>query len=160
MVKREYPESQPKYGIDVQIPVAGIGRMRSPYPKGNKWFFKDESTEKPLIPFESFRSAELPYLNGSAVTFSHGWSNFNSATDFYQVQVWGICVQNQAGYVVGDRVLLNGRRCTATITDTSIVLSVGSSGISINSKSGNRNEFSLDSSRWRLYINAFRGSIY
>lgn len=155
-MKREFPESQPKYAQSIQIPIAGTGRMRSPYPKADgNWYFVDESTEKPLIPFRTFRSAELPYVNGGLVNFTLPWDNFNPATDFYQVQVYGLCTQSQAGYQVGDRVLLNGRRCTATVTSTAIVVRVGGNGISIGRQNGNLNEVSLNSGRWLIYVQAF-----
>ena len=106
--------------------------------------------------FETYRSGELSYINGSEVTFTHGWSNFNPVADWYQVEAWAVCVTAQAGWSVGERVMLNGRRATISIDATTIYLQIGANGISAGRKSGNLNEFNLNSSRWLVYVQALR----
>ena len=156
MVKREYPESQPKYAIAQTIPNAGTGRMRSPYPKGDNWFYKNESTEFPLIPYETYRSPSLPFINGASISFSHGWTNFDPASSWYQVQAWAECIQNQAGWTVGEIALLTGRRATVSVTTTEILVQIGANGANIGRKSGNLNEFNLNPSRWLLFVQGVR----
>ncbi len=156
MVKREYPESQPKYAIAQAIPNAGTGRMRSPYPKLNDWYYKDESTERRLVPYETFTSAAIPFINGASVSFTHNWSNFDPSNDWYQIQAWARCIQNQAGWNLGEIALLNGRRCTVSVTNTEILIQIGANGANIGRKNGNLNEFSLNPNRWRLFVQGMR----
>ena len=156
MVKREVPESQPKYAIAQAIPNAGTGRMRSPYPKGDNWFYKNESTEFPLVPYETYRSPTLPFINGASVSFAHNWANFNPQTDWYQIQAWAVCQTAQAGWQPGERVLLSGRRCTVSVTATEILVQIGANGANIGRKNGNLNEFSLNPNRWRLFVQGMR----
>ena len=156
-MKREYPESQPKYAIAQSIPNAGVGRMRSPYPKAdNNWYYTNESTEFLLVPYQTFRSGELPYLNGSEVGFTHGWNSFNPATDWYQAQAWVVCIQNQAGYAVGDRLLCCNRGITVIATATEIIVRVRDNGINLPRRNGNLGEFNANSARWLLYVQSVR----
>ena len=156
MVKREYPESQPKYAIAQTIPNAGTGRMRSPYPKADdNWYYTNEGTELLLVPYETYRSSELPYLNGSEVGFTHNWT-FNPTTDWYQAQAWVVCISNQAGYTVGDRLFCCNRGTTIIATATEFVVRIRSNGINLPRRNGNLGEFNCNPSRWLLYVQALR----
>lgn len=105
---------------------------------------------------EFYRSPALPFINGAEISFAHNWSNFDPTTDWYQVQAWARCIQNQAGWQSGEIALLSGRRCTVSVTNTEILVQVGGSGISIGRKSGNLNEFSLNPNRWLLFVQGIR----
>ena len=156
MTKREYPESQPKYAIAQTIPDAGIGRMRSPYPKAdNNWYYTNESTELPLIPYETYRSSELPYLNGSEVSFTHNF-NLNPETDWYMVQAWVVCQQNQAGWQVGDRLLCCNRGVTIVATGTEFIVRIRGNGINLVRRNGNFSEFNCNPARWLIYVQGIR----
>lgn len=156
MVKREYPETQPKYSLATTIPDAELGRMRSPYPKGDNWYYKNEATELRLVPYETYRSNEVTYVNGTEVIFTHGWANLDPITDWYLVQPWAVCIQGQAGWQAGERVLLNGRRCTVSVTATEILVQIGANGINIGRKNGTLNEFNLNPARWLIYVRGIR----
>ncbi len=156
MTKREFPESQPKYAIATTIADAGTGRMRSPYPKQDEWYYKNESTERRLIPYETFTSAAIPFINGASVSFAHDWANFDPVTDWYQIQAWARCIQNQAGWQSGEIALLNGRRATVSVTPTEILVQIGANGANIGRKNGNLNEFSLNPARWTIFVQGIR----
>ena len=158
MTKREFPESQPKYPLNIPIPDAGTGRMRSPYPRSDgNWYFNDVNTEKRLVPFEVYRSEEVEYINGDLLLFSHGFASFNPLTDFYILQAHARCTIAQAGYNPGDPpILLNGRRGTLDIDSTTVKVQIGGSGIQAGRRNGNLNEFSLNSDRWRLFVMVLR----
>ena len=155
-MKSEYVETQPKYSSAYDIPDAGTGRVRVPYYKDGRWKYKDETTEIDLVPFETFRSEELNYVDGAGVLFAHGWDSFNPGQDWYQVEAWAVCTVGQAGWLPGERVLLNGRRATVSIDDTNIYLQIGANGINIGRKDGTLNEFNLNPSRWLVYVQAIR----
>ena len=153
MVKKEFPETQPKYAIATTIPNAGTGRMRSPYPKAdNQWYYTNENTELLLVPYQTFSSGELPYLNGSEVGFSHGWNSFNPETDWYLAQPWVVCIQNQAGYTVGDRLLCCSRGVTIIATTTEFIVRIRNNGINLPRRNGNLGEFNCNPSRWLIYV--------
>lgn len=155
-MKNEYPESQPKYAIAQPIPNAGTGRMRSPYPKAdNNWYYTNENTELLLVPYQTFRSGELPYVNGSEINFTHNL-NLNPETDWYQAQAWVVCIQNQAGYTVGDRLLCCSRGVTIIATTTEFIVRVRSNGINLPRRNGNFGEFNCNQGRWLLYIQALK----
>lgn len=156
MGRIEYVDNQPKYSVASAIPDAGTSRVSVPYFKEDNWKYKDETTELNLVPFESFRSAETAFVNGAGVSFAHGWTGFDPVTDWYQVEAWAVCTVDQAGWVVGDRVMLNGRRATISITATNINLQIGANGISVGRKSGNLNEFNLNTARWLVYVQGIR----
>ena len=154
-MKREYPESQPKYAIAQTIPNAGTGRMRSPYPKAdNNWYYTNEETELLLVPYETFRSLELPYLDGSAIAFTHNWNSFNPESDWYQVQVGARCNQFDSGWDVGDIAIFSGygSGLSLEITTTEIIVRILPSGIILGRKDGNLKSFTLDPLSWVLFI--------
>ena len=156
-MKREFVESQPKYALSTAIPVAGAGRMRSPYPRENgKWYFVDEASEKLLVPYETFVSTSLPYIDGAELVFIHNWNNFNPQIDYYQVQGWALCVQDQSGWTVGDRILLNNVGTALAVDNTSITIKIRKQGIISIEKTAKTGEFNLISSRWQIYVAGLR----
>lgn len=106
--------------------------------------------------FEFYRSGELPIVNGAPISFVHGWTTFNPATDWYLAQAWARCTQNQAGWVVGEIALLNGRRCTVSATSTNINVQIGANGVNIGRKNNNLNEFNLNPARWVVFVQGLR----
>ncbi len=105
---------------------------------------------------EIFRSQLLPYLNGASSSFTHNWADFDPATDWHQVQAWAVCQIAQAGWQLGERVLLNGRRATASVDATQISVQVGANGIQVGRKDGNLNDFNLSPNNWLIYVEAER----
>lgn len=158
MTKREYPESQPKYAIAQTIPNAGIGRMFSPYPKGDRWYYKNENTEFPLVPYDTYRSPELPYLNGSEISFTHNWNNFNPLTDWYLVQVCALSTQFDSGWNQGEIAIFSGygSGIGLEVTATEIIVRISPSGISNGRKDGNLKSFTLNPLNWVLFVQGVR----
>lgn len=105
---------------------------------------------------EFYRSPALPFINGAAIAFTHGWANFDPQNDWYQIQAWARCIQNQSGWTVGETALLNGRRATISVTNTEIIVQIGAKGANIGRKNGNLNEFNLNIARWLLFVQGVR----
>jgi len=135
-MRQEYIVEKPKYtSATATIPPARTGYITGYESFNGRLVYRDEATLKYLRPFEEFRSAELAYVDGAEVIFTHGWNNFDPITDWFSV---------------------NGRRATIDITTTQIKLRAGANGINIGRKNGNLNEVNLNDARWLLFVTALR----
>ena len=108
----------------------------------------------PVVDTEKYRSAELPYTNGSLLRFTHDWDNFDPASpeEWHHVQPYAVCVSNDRGWAVGERALLTVREGCLEVTPTQIRFQVANGGVRIIRKDGNRTEFAINRNKWRIYV--------
>lgn len=104
---------------------------------------------------EFFRSGQLPGIEGVVLTFAHNWVGFNPAINWYAVQVWAICLIEQDGWLVGDRILLS-QGVTISVDANNIYVVSKYKDINIARKEADLKDVSLKPERWEFYVTAAR----
>lgn len=152
---KEHIVNQPKLSTVPQL-LFGAGRVSDPVLIGDRWYYLDSEGAHLLSPWETYVSGELPIINGGAIAFNHGWSNFNPLTDWFEVTGYAKCLGSQQGWQPGEIMQLASRRFGIEVTATQFIARPAANRIIGIKKNGDLKEFSLDSSRWNLFIKAKR----